>query len=190
MREKDYGQFTNYQSAVLTYDNALKAYRNIQRETRYQEIRKKRQNEKQLRQQGETKWRQLDGRGFELEVVQTLFSKGYEVQHTGANLSGDHGIDFVVRLNGKRIIGQCKAHKNYLSAGFVRELYGTLLHEKADEAWLVGTSGFYSGAKSFASGKPIRLMTVHDLLRLPEVKISSGITNESPSTNNGVACTR
>lgn len=190
MREKDYLQFTNYQSAVQTYQSAMKTYRNLQRETRYQEIRKRRQGERQLRQEGEAKWRQLDGRAFELEVVKTLFSKGYEVEHTGANLRGDEGVDFVVRVNGKRIIGQCKAHKSYLSAGFVRELYGTLLHEKADEAWLIGTSGFYSGARSFASGKPIRLMTVRDLLRLPEVKKPSGVTKEGQPANNGVARTR
>ena len=35
MREKDYLQFTNYQSAVQTYHNAMRTYRNLQRETRY-----------------------------------------------------------------------------------------------------------------------------------------------------------
>ena len=61
--------------------------------------------------------------------------------------------------------------------GFCSRATGTLLHEKADEAWLVGTTGFYSGAKSFASGKPIRLFTIHDLLRLPDVE--RGFTKKS-----------
>ena len=105
----------------------------------------------------------------ETKLVKILFSKGYNVTHTGGSRSGDEGVDFVVRIDGKKIIGQCKAYSSYVSAGPVRELYGTLLHEKGDEAWLVVTTGFYSGAKSFASGKPIRLLTIHDVLRLPDV---------------------
>jgi restriction system protein len=75
----------------------------------------------------------------------------------------------VLLKDGKKIIIQCKAHRNYISAGYVRELYGTLMHQKADEAWLVVTSGFYSGAREFALEKPIKLLTAWDLMRLPTI---------------------
>jgi hypothetical protein len=59
-----------------------------------------------------------------------------------------------------------------LSAGPVRELYGTLLHEQergaATEAWLICYAGFYRGAKEFAFGKPIRLLTIQDVLEKRE----------------------
>ena len=76
-------------------------------------------------------------------------------------------LDIILAEEGRTIIVQCKAFKNYVSPGYVRELFGTLIHEGADEAWLVTTSGFYSGAKAFAQGKPIRLLTIDELTDEP-----------------------
>jgi hypothetical protein len=56
------------------------------------------------------------------------------------------------------------AHRKYIPPGTVRELYGTLVHNGADEAWLVATYGSDSGAHQFAQGKPIRLLTISDIL--------------------------
>jgi restriction system protein len=131
------------------------------------EFRKRRKASDELRKQQEW-WRGIDGRGFELGVAKVLIEKGYNVKLTGSSW-GDEGVDLVLVKDSKKIIVQCKAHKNYMSAGFVRELYGTLMHEKADEAWLVVTSGFYIGAKTFAFGKPIRLLTAWDLMKLPPI---------------------
>jgi len=103
-----------------------------------------------------------------LGVAKVLIEKGYSVKLTGSSW-GDEGVDLILMKDGKKIIIQCKAHKNYVSAGFVRELYGTLMHQKADEAWLVVTSGFYIGAKTFAFGKPIKLLTAWDLMKLPPI---------------------
>ena len=79
--------------------------------------------------------------------------------------SADGGVDILIREGEKKIIIQCKAHSNYISPGVVRELYGTMIHEKADEGWLVTTSGFYSGARQFAQDKPIKLLTIKQLLK-------------------------
>ena len=168
-KQPDYPNFASYQGAMQSYQNAMNTYRYLLRRERHDAARRKREAGAVAREQSRAKWRGIDGRDFEVEVVKILFSKGYDVSHTGGSSSGDEGIDFVVRFDMRRVIGQCKAHSSYVSAGPVRELYGTLLHEKADEAWLIVTTGFYSGAKTFASGKPIRLMTIHDLLRLPHV---------------------
>jgi hypothetical protein len=83
LREKDYAQFGDYQSALQNYRNAMKTYAGIQRQARYQEIRKRREKERQIRLERQAKWRQLDGREFEIEVVKVLFSKGYEVECQG-----------------------------------------------------------------------------------------------------------
>ncbi|MBU1054520.1 MAG: DUF2034 domain-containing protein [Proteobacteria bacterium] len=96
--------------------------------------------------------------------------KNFNVKHTGNSLHGDGGIDLWLKEDDKTIIIQCKAYKNYVNAGVVRELYGTLIHEKADEAWLVVTSGFSRGVEDFARNKQIRLLTIRDLIKLPPVR--------------------
>jgi restriction system protein len=68
------------------------------------------------------------------------------------------------RCRGDVVLVQCKAHRSYVSPGAVRDLYGTLLHEHADQAWLVTTSGFHPGAREFAKGKPMRLITMAGIL--------------------------
>ena len=90
--------------------------------------------------------------------------KEHGLETTLTPYSADGGVDIHVRLGAKKIIIQCKAHHNYINPGAVRELYGTMIHEKADEAWLVTTSGFYSGARQFAHDKPLRLLTTRQLL--------------------------
>jgi hypothetical protein len=109
-------------------------------------------------------WKTLDGKRFEIELASLLRGLGYQASLTP--YSGDGGVDIRIQDGAKRVIVQCKAHRNYTSPGVVRELYGTMIHEKADEGWVVTTSGFYSGARTFASGKPIRLLTIADLLRM------------------------
>jgi uncharacterized integral membrane protein len=162
--------FRNY----LEYCSALKGYREqvanrdqLLRKMRRQEFRNQRTKHYEERKQQEW-WKGLDGSGFELGVAKLLMDKGYNVRHTGSSY-GDEGIDVELKVSGRRIIIQCKAFRNYVSAGPVRELYGTLTHQKADEGWLVVTSGFYSGARTFAQGKPIRLFTARELTRLPSV---------------------
>src|SRR5271167_370815 len=107
-------------------------------------------------------WKSLDGREFEIEVARLLEGKGYVVEHRGR--AGDQGVDIVLRTGDQTIVVQCKAHTNCVGPAAVRDLYGTLVHSQATEAWLVATSGFQPGAKSFARGKRIRLMTIADLL--------------------------
>ncbi len=120
-----------------------------------------RQREEQLRAK-ETWWKELDGRDFEKELAHLFEARGFDVRWTGR--AGDEGVDIFLRRDGKLIIVQCKAQKNYVSPGAVRDLYGALLHHHADEAWLIVTSGFHNGSKSFAAGKPICLLTIRNVL--------------------------
>jgi hypothetical protein len=164
-RLSDYPNYINFKKALIDHNEALKAYNDLQRKIMRDDYRKQ-IKEKILTKNGAEWWHGIDGRRFEIEVTKILMSKKYNVKHTGSSF-GDKGIDLLLKLDDKTIIIQCKAYKNYISAGIVRELYGTLIHEKADEAWLVVTSGFYSGAKDFACNKPIRLLTIRNLMKLP-----------------------
>ncbi len=108
-------------------------------------------------------WSELSGEEFEHQLAALLEARGYETKLTP--LIGDGGVDVFLRANGRLIIVQCKAHRGWISAGPVRELYGTLTAMNADEAWLITTAGgFFRGAKDFASGKPIRLFTIRQVL--------------------------
>ena len=107
-------------------------------------------------------WKSLNGKQFEKELAGLLKQLGYGVSLTP--YSGDGGVDIFIMEGTKHIVVQCKAHNNYISPGVVRELYGTMIHQKADEGWIVTTSGFYSGARKFGHDKPIKLITINELL--------------------------
>ena len=107
-------------------------------------------------------WRRLDGTSFEIEAGMVFSKRGYTVCRVGG--SGDQGVDLILSKDGITIAVQCKAHRLPVGPGVVRDLYGSLMHHKHREGWLLSTEGFTKGARAFASGKPIRLVTVSELL--------------------------
>lgn len=78
----------------------------------------------------------------------------------------DKGIDIKLTKDGKNMIVQCKAHKNPIGPSVVRELYGTLVSSKADEAILASISGFTAGVIEFVRDKPIKLISLNDILEM------------------------
>lgn len=111
-------------------------------------------------------WMQLSAANFEKEVGLLYTAQGYRVESTGG--AGDGGIDLVLRKEGETVIVQCKAHNTPIGPGAVRELYGTLMAANAHQAILVSTAGFTQGARSFALGKPIRLVWTPDFIAMAE----------------------
>ena len=107
-------------------------------------------------------WRKLSGGGFERELARLLQARGYHVKLMPATKDG--GVDLILQKDSQSILVQCKAHKNRVGPGPVRDLFGTLTHQGGTAAWLVATSSFTKGAATFARGKPIRLVLVEDLL--------------------------
>lgn len=108
-------------------------------------------------------WDRLHPQRFEREVAEHFKKQGHRVEWTGR--SGDGGVDIrLTTRDNMKIIVQCKSHEKPISPGAVRDLYGTLLHEKADEGWLMSRSGFTGGATTFASGKAIRLLSLDHIL--------------------------
>ncbi len=91
---------------------------------------------------------------FENMIAEYLRANGHQVQHIGAQ--GDHGIDLIVRAtNGEKWIVQCKRWRRRVGEPAVRDLYGALMHVKADRAMLFTTGTFTPAARQWASGKPI-----------------------------------
>jgi HJR/Mrr/RecB family endonuclease len=109
-------------------------------------------------------WLSLTPKDFEDAVGYLFLDKGYEVWTTSA--TGDHGVDLYLKKDGKKFVVQCKTHKKVLGPSTARDLYGTMISERADEGFLVAPSGFSSAAKEFCKDKPIKLMDIDDLTKM------------------------
>lgn len=109
-------------------------------------------------------WRSLGGLEFEKAFAALCEKMGYNVTLTPP--SGDEGVDVILRKDGKKIIVQCKAHSNPVGPAIARELYGSLFHHKADEAWLIALAGVTYGVKDFIKEKPIRVFELNDVIQM------------------------
>ncbi|GAB4155221.1 MAG: hypothetical protein Fur0021_22440 [Candidatus Promineifilaceae bacterium] len=102
---------------------------------------------------------------FEQYVAGIFRRKGHGVRLRGG--SGDLGVDLeIINPHGKRAIAQCKRYQNTVGAEVVRELYGTLIHERAAHAFLVTTADISDAARAWAQGKPITLIDGQTLLQI------------------------
>lgn len=154
----------SYRAAIDTYRTALSEW-----ERRQKEDQKRREDEERLRRAEAERldqrwWHSLDGYQFETEVCDCLRRVGFQGRVTGK--SGDGGIDIEGTLEGLRTIVQCKAHQVEVSPSVVRDLYGTMHHANAKRGIVVSLTGFTVGAKKFAHGKPILLVSLNDLIRI------------------------
>ncbi len=105
---------------------------------------------------------------FEQYVASLFAQKGYKVKLRGR--SGDHGVDLELsQPSGKRAIVQCKRYQRTIGPDIVRELYGTLIHERVAHAFLVTTADISESAREWAQGKPITLIDGELLVQVAAV---------------------
>ena len=113
-------------------------------------------------------WMELSGHQFEHEVGKLLNDSGYITTVTKA--SGDGGIDLIAIRRGEVIAIQCKAHRNPIGPGPVRELHGVMTSLAAQGKTAVGMvvsrSGFTDGATSYARAAGIRSLDLTDIVRM------------------------
>ncbi len=134
----------------------------IQEQMRLEELAKK----EFIRQQQEKQYFQRINRLEEIQkidpiqfekLVSSLFKKiGYDVLLTKA--SGDEGIDIILSKSGKKSIVQCKRYSGTVGQPVARDLYGSMIHNRAEEAYLITTGVFSLPAQTWATGKPIHLV--------------------------------
>lgn len=97
------------------------------------------------------------------EIVGKCFRKmGYFVEHTPK--SHDEGIDLKITKNGKLAVVQCKRYNGSVGQPVLRDLYGSMIHNRANESYLVTTGKMTQAAKTWATGKPITLIAGADLV--------------------------
>lgn len=99
----------------------------------------------------------LSPKAFEHYVARLFERRGYKVEVRGR--SGDLGVDLMLaRGDGRRAVVQCKRYRYSVGPEIVRELLGTMLHERAVHGFLVTTAEISDGARSWAADKPITLI--------------------------------
>lgn len=103
---------------------------------------------------------------FEHFVGRVFRKKGYNVTLRGS--SGDMGVDLEVCKKGdhKRAIVQCKRYRRKVGPETIRELYGTMLHERVAHAFLVTTADISAGAREWAKNKPLTLIDGTTLVQI------------------------
>ena len=109
-----------------------------------------------------------DGYEFEDLITKVLKAMGFLVEQT--SLSGDGGIDIIIYderpiTKGKYII-QCKNWTNLVGEPPVRDLFGTVMSERANKGILITTSAFTKQAKKFADGKNLELLDYNGLMKI------------------------
>lgn len=102
----------------------------------------------------------INGYEFEDYIGNILKNMGFEVEQT--TYSNDGGIDIIAFYNkpifyGKYII-QCKNWQGNVGAPEIRDLYGTVMDQRANKGILITPSDFTEQAYEFAKGKNIELI--------------------------------
>ena len=117
-------------------------------------------------QKKEEYWISLKGVEFEKALERLYSDLDYSVHRTKA--SYDEGIDLILYKDSKKIIVQCKGHEKPIGVGAIRDLYGTMMHSRAESAVLACPVGFTDGVRKFAKGKPIELLAAKELVDMAE----------------------
>jgi restriction system protein len=103
---------------------------------------------------------------FEILVAEAYRRRGFAVDYS-LGKGPDGGVDLVLRKDGRTSLVQCKQWKVFaVGAPVIRELFGILTANGADEAIIVTTGRFTDEARDFAAGQPIRLLDGPQLLEL------------------------
>lgn len=98
---------------------------------------------------------------FEEFVCKYFESVGYKVTRTSK--SGDQGIDGILEKNGSKTIVQAKRVQKYVGQPIIRDVYGTMIAENADAAFIVTTGKVSQQSRDWIGDKPIHIFTSKDL---------------------------
>jgi restriction system protein len=125
----------------------------------------------------------LDWKAFEELVGEAYRRSGYQVVEN-SKTGADGGVDLRLRKGDKTTLVQCKQWRSQsVGVKIVREMYGILADEQAQQVFIVCTGSFTKDAEKFASDKPIKLITGDELQQLvPSVQSSSGKSQENPAS--------
>lgn len=112
---------------------------------------------------------------FEQLVGEAYRRHGWRVVETGQG-GADGGIDLLMQRKGQRCMVQVKHWQARVGAPVVREMFGLMVHHRAQRVAVVALGGFTTEAVAFAQGKPIDLVDGPGLLTLAGGRIPEAVT--------------
>jgi restriction system protein len=125
--------------------------------------------------------RKTSWKDFEYMVAEAYRRQGFQVEYS-LSCGADGGVDLILLKDGKTSLVQCKQWKVFsVGAPVVREMFGLMTAEHADEIIIVTSGKFTREAIAFAEGKPIRLINGQSLLVLVQ-SVQTSHKDASPKT--------
>lgn len=110
--------------------------------------------------------RSVSWKDFEFLVSEAYRRQGFRVEERGAG-GPDGGVDLVLRKEGRKTFVQCKRwRERSVGVSIVRELFGVMAAEGADQGIVVTTGDFSAEANDFVRGKALGLIDGSHLLQL------------------------
>lgn len=132
---------------------------------------------------------------FEIYVTDMFTRYGYDKAYRTGRDGPDGGKDVVIEHEDKRYLVQCK-HWTHEQVGvaLVREFYAVIVENGAAGGYFITLSGYTIPAMKYARNKPIRLISLDDLVIweglvcnnasiLPEIQINDP---QAPRCKSGV----
>ncbi|MFG3201435.1 restriction endonuclease [Streptomyces sp. NPDC048192] len=111
---------------------------------------------------------EMDPIAFENLVADLFRAMGMQAVTTQRSNDGGVDVDALdpAPIRGGKIVVQVKRYRHTVPPTAVRDLYGTVQDAGANKGVLVTTSGFGPGSHTFASGKPLELISGPELVDL------------------------
>ncbi len=134
----------------------------------------------------------LSWEDFERLVAGHYRKQGYSVTEKGG-VGPDGGIDLLLSKEGKTVLVQCKHWKTFkVGVQIVREQFGIMVAEGADETIIVTSGQFTEEAINFAAEKPMMTLIggdrLRETLRISKKTISAPANTEKLSSPSCPKC--
>ncbi|MCA9064301.1 MAG: restriction endonuclease [Planctomycetaceae bacterium] len=134
-------------------------------------------------QSGQDSIRRLNWREFEELLCEAFRREGYSVNHVGTD-GPDGGVDIRLEKNREVTIVQCKHWKRQqVGVAIVRELFGVMHAQKADNAIVVTSGSFSPDATTFANQNSVRLIDGPQLIKMIRSVQKSGVPQSPQNTS-------
>jgi len=106
----------------------------------------------------------MSGVEFEQFVAHLFGGLGYSAELTP--ITGDHGVDILIRKEGKAGAVQCKRWEDPVGEPVVRDFLGAMMGAGVTVGYIAATSVFTTQAQEFAQKHGIRLLDLDALIEM------------------------
>ncbi|MCF8707083.1 restriction endonuclease [Rhizorhapis sp. SPR117] len=126
-------------------------------------------------------WREMRGVDLERALMRLFQKRGCEVETT--KVSGDGGVDLVVKIGDAVMWRQCKGHATPISVAPIREIAGVCSRSNAHPV-VFAVNGFTKPAQDTAKALGVQLFDAHHIVALAR---RSNLTDLAQANDEAVA---